>query len=573
MIKLTELKIDGYRNLAEEAVFDFQHSTNYVALIGLNGSGKSNVMEAIAKVFYSFQPKAAAIPTKADGGFDFKLRYTLEGKEIVLENAKISVAGKVRKRTYSQFLPTELIACYSGEETRLWDGIFAKPYLDYFSRIRQNFLAQKLNYLYINKFCWETALITLLCHQESKVKTLALLGLDTDIDIDIDFYFPNDYDSRKAKFEATGANQLTTGFTDRLKDYQANVAGGEGVKISQIDTLELGEANNKKYCQLLFNYLFLATMPKTKKLITKIDIRFGSKNVKSLSEGEKKIILISVINQVLAGENSVVLLDEPDAHVHLEKKKDILDTIEEGNHLSLFTTHSPTVCKYCLKENVFQLVNGKVTPLTSIYEGIEYLIDKTDVLKTMFSSKDIIICEGKTDDIYISKAFEHFKEDYPALRFDFMRVGGTDSENIKHVLDKFGTERDKKIIVMVDRDPAGLKVYNSLFPDSAKAKGDIDFQKYDNRDNVFFLMIPPINAANKSSDFQIENYFTNETIKKLAVDHITTSFSENVPFTGFPRVADDIKTRLLKEYCESSTPQQMEGFKTLLDKLNEIIQS
>ncbi|MDF2380193.1 AAA family ATPase [Nostoc ellipsosporum NOK] len=568
---LKELRIDGYKNLQEHAVFNFENTTNYVALVGLNGSGKSNVLEAVAKIFYSFQYKDP-IEAKADGGFDFLLRYEIGGKNVILQNNKVTIQGRERKRNIHQILPTEVIACYSGEETRLWDEIFAKPYLDYFKRIRQNFLDQKLTYLYINRYNWETALLTLLCHSESKVKTLSLLGLNTDVDIDIDFKFPVDYDARKSKFEATGINQLTVGFTDRLKEYQEATENGEGVKVSQIDSMDLGEEDNNVFCQRLFNFLFLSTMPKTKKLISNINIRFNNKNVKSLSEGEKKIILISLISNVLAGRNSIVLLDEPDAHVHLEKKKNILDAIRSNNHLSLFTTHSPTLCKYCQKDNVFQIINGTVTPIQSLYEAIEYLIDEDDVLKTMFSSNDIIICEGKTDDIYITKALDHFREEYPLLRFDFMRVGGTDADNIRHVVNKFAAERNKKIIILVDRDSAGMKVFAALFPESTKQKQNIDYEIYNGQDNVYFLMVPTIDPANSGGDFQIENYFLNVNIKSLAKSYIDATYLDNAAFTNFPNVGKELKEKLLKDYCAASTAEQMQGFKTLLTKLNEIKQ-
>ena len=48
-MKLQELNIQGYKNLKDAAKvsFDFTNCTNYTALIGLNGSGKSNILEAV----------------------------------------------------------------------------------------------------------------------------------------------------------------------------------------------------------------------------------------------------------------------------------------------------------------------------------------------------------------------------------------------------------------------------------------------------------------------------------------------------------------------------------------------
>ena len=52
-MKLISLHINGYKNLKGKANFDFSHAENYCALIGLNGSGKSNVLEAISLIFAS----------------------------------------------------------------------------------------------------------------------------------------------------------------------------------------------------------------------------------------------------------------------------------------------------------------------------------------------------------------------------------------------------------------------------------------------------------------------------------------------------------------------------------------
>ena len=46
------------------------------------------------------------------------------------------------------------------------------------------------------------------------------------------------------------------------------------------------------------------------------------------------------ITQILGDENSLVLLDEPDAHTHIARKKDLLDAIETFEGQTILTTHS-----------------------------------------------------------------------------------------------------------------------------------------------------------------------------------------------------------------------------------------
>lgn len=48
-MKLRNIHIDPYKNLNSN--FSFENNTGYVSLIGLNGSGKSNLLEAISLLF------------------------------------------------------------------------------------------------------------------------------------------------------------------------------------------------------------------------------------------------------------------------------------------------------------------------------------------------------------------------------------------------------------------------------------------------------------------------------------------------------------------------------------------
>lgn len=565
-MKIKRLYINGYRNLNEKTFFNFEHCTNYVALIGLNGSGKSNVLEAVSKIIHSYYYKQQITD------FTFLLEYEKDDKLIRLENNKVYVNNKERKNSIRDFLPVQVIACYSGEETRLWEDIFQEPYLKYFNKIKLNYINQKLRFLYINKYSWSTALLTLLCHSDSEQFIKELLGIENlQDDIKIQFQFSDKYEDRKTKFSIADTSELTVPqLTDRIKKEQEDQADGY-LQISQIASIDLGniqnEYQNKEWCKLFFEYLFLATMPMSKKLVTGIKIEFNHKDVRKLSEGEKKILLIKCISTILASNNSFVLLDEPDSHVHLDRKKQIIDTFNNANHLSFFTTHSPTLTKYCRKENIYKIVDGEVTIANNIYEGIEYLIDEDDVFKTMFSNNDIIICEGKTDDLYISKALRHFKDEFPLLQFDLLRVGGTDPDNIKHLIDKFRVDNDKKIIILVDRDNAGEVVYKSLFPESNTQKKDIDFKNY--RENIVFLMIPPLDAAQNGSNFQIENYFGNDIIREIAKSYIDESYTNNSSFTDLSnKIQDKVKLKLREHITDSS---KMVSFKILLNKLQEVM--
>lgn len=91
-MKLQKLKINGYKNLTEETVFNFENCSNYAAIIGLNGSGKSNVLEAISKIIHSYSFKNPI------SDFSFSLEYEKDGKNIKLEDNKVYINNNERKK-------------------------------------------------------------------------------------------------------------------------------------------------------------------------------------------------------------------------------------------------------------------------------------------------------------------------------------------------------------------------------------------------------------------------------------------------------------------------------------------
>ena len=71
-MRLKSLYIQEYKNIKEQT-FDFSNNTGYIAFIGLNGSGKSNLIEAISLIFNGFLNKKR-IP------FEYEIRYEHDGK-------------------------------------------------------------------------------------------------------------------------------------------------------------------------------------------------------------------------------------------------------------------------------------------------------------------------------------------------------------------------------------------------------------------------------------------------------------------------------------------------------------
>ena len=555
-MRIKEIKIanKAFKNLD----ISLENNTSGVmAFIGNNGSGKSNLLEAISAIFkHLYDKKEKDIP------FNFSLVYTtFNGETVEITKNELLVTTKIDNQENSDFysfLPKQIVAIYSGEEDRLWRKYYEPIYKDFISKINKNSQEEFPKMLYLNKFYWHISLLCLLLNR---------------------FNNPED----KFCEEILGINNVhSVKFEFNKNIYQGYPNNSVLQFIRAIDpkdkyTLEELQEKIQKYdidISNVFKYLYIAFTPKEEKILQNITIEYNDNlKIEDFSEGEKKMILIKAALEFAGQEDSLFILDEPDAHIHLSNKIQIRNVLEEyqQNRQIIITTHSPTLTKAIPKEGIYCLEKGKVKEFKDIVEVTKYLANKEDIYKLLFSKSNILIVEGKTDDKYIKKAIELYKDDFPNLDFQILRVGGTDDENIKNLIDTIALKDEQKIIVLVDRDEAGYNVYKKIFSNSSRKRKDVLSEKYS--DNIHFLMLP-CKDNNNDKNFVIEDYFAKTDIEKLSIDYLKRFIEEtSESFGSFPKIGEKLKKEKLPEFCESNdcTKQSMEGFKVLLTELNRII--
>ena len=556
-MRIKEIKIanKAFKNLD----ISLENNTSGVmAFIGNNGSGKSNLLEAISAIFkHLYDKKEKDIP------FNFSLVYTtFNGRTVEITKNELLVTTKIDNRGNSDFyscLPKQIVAIYSGEEDRLWRKYYEPIYKDFISKINKNSQEEFPKMLYLNKFYWHISLLCLLLNSSNNPEDKfckEVLGINSVHSVKFEFNksIYQDYPNNKVLQFISTISTIDAKDEYTLDELQE--------KIKNYDINEV------------FKYLYIAFTPKDRKILQNITIEYNGKlNIEDFSEGEKKMILVKAALEFAAQEDSLFILDEPDAHIHLSNKIQIRNVLEEyqQNRQIIITTHSPTLTKAIPKEGIYCLEKGKVKEFKDIVEVTKYLANKEDIYKLLFSKSNILIVEGKTDDKYIKKAIELYKDDFPNLDFQILRVGGTDDENIKNLIDTIALKDEQKIIVLVDRDEAGYNVYKKIFSNSSRKRKDVLSEKYS--DNIHFLMLP-CKDNNNDKNFVIEDYFAKTDIEKLSIDYLKRFIEEtSESFGSFPKIGEKLKKEKLPEFCESNdcTKQSMEGFKVLLTELNRII--
>ena len=487
-MKLKKLHIAEYKNL-NDFNLDFESGNGLTILIGNNGSGKSNVLEAISAIF------ANAYAAKPLHQFVYSLSYEINGKKVALTRTiyrcQYYVEGKVvsaKSLAQDGYLPTNVIALYSGEDKRWWHEYYEPFYTQYVRKIEAGVPhtpAPKM--YYVNKYYWDIALLTLIYSMadDDKVFLKNKIGIET---VDHILLFYGLLGTQKCKSELLKSfldttNALSTFGTEENGDpvflygmQNKDIFSTYGIHVNKsnaatkdwflfTDAKFFANRPEEGFNYLekeVFDFLAQAYMPKGKKVIKDIEIICNGYSAKHLSEGEKKLILIRAILSFVADENSLILFDEPDANIHESRKQDLYHLYLEFskfNRQMVIASHSPTFVDIAEIDQLrFLRQSGNGDAVIIEEEKIDAIRNLTGSRNNAFLEKPILYCEGTETSIESTL--------YPILFPDYKVIpsGGHEEviNNTKAYNRTFGDDIHKAIGIIdwdykSDRQIASLK--------------------------------------------------------------------------------------------------------------------
>jgi Fe-S cluster assembly ATPase SufC len=562
-MKITKLHIYNYKNLNIELV----NTSSIIALIGNNGSGKSNILEAISTIFFHlFQKKEKDIP------FNFLIEYKFGGNQTVcIEKKNSTIHFKVDnnpRADIQQFLPKQIVALYSGEENRLWDKSYKPLYMAYINTINKSETSGLGEYniipkmLYINKFYWHISLLCLLISDapDTKIFCEQTLGINKINSIKFDFNTAN---------YANYTNSSVKAFIN-LIDKKSEYNIDELKKIILECPFSLDE---------IYKYLYLAFTPDKKKMLENITIKYNDYNldIEDFSEGEKKMLLIKAALEFAGLEDSLFLLDEPDAHIHLSNKIQIKNVFKEylDTRQVILTTHSPTLTDTLDEDSLFMLNTGNLVhhKKQEIIENVSGEFWNKFQQNAFIASKKpiILLVEGKHDKIHIHNAFETLKGDYPQLDFQcFVLNGETKIQPFLSGLYESDFYTDKLYIGVYDNDGAGDKSFNNGFE---KVKDNFKKLKESNlkeNNSYFAIKLPKPNEI--TCDCTIETLYELEKFEE-AIQSATQNALGHLKNKSIDEITKGIKEQaknILSENSQTFNVEDFKNFRTLFDLLLEI---
>lgn len=563
---IQSLYIKEFKNIKEQT-FDLSSHNGLTLLIGNNGCGKSNILECVSSIFCNLYQGSNSFET------EFSISYTMYDNSIAKIEYKdkklshnITIPGKGTQEASSY--PKRIIAIYSGEEHRMWEKYYLPSYSQYIKEInKQCQNASWPSMLYLNKYYWDIALLSILCSESDDNKSFVkeILGITTveDIQFTID-------STNSANYQDSPV--LT--FIDSLKKI---------VNFS-LDSFKTFIEEQNINIDTLFMYLYLAFTSKDSKILKSIKIHFnGNLTTKDLSEGQKKLLLIKAALEYTGAEDTLYLLDEPDAHIHIINKIKLLEVIQQytNNRHVILTTHSPSMAASVDINHILSLgTNSQGYLVCADKDKCKLIADLTNNLWNLdqqnafiTSNKSLtILVEGQTDKTHIEEAYKRLQSRYPDLDFDIFSMNS--SEHIREVLIGLSCSEikwNKKFIGIFDNDMAGNKDINNGFEkDNNNEK--IKHVKYKDAiaTNNFYAFLLPKTAGHDS--FTIENCYPPEKYQE-AVEQAVAAKHGHYSGLSIDKVADDIKNKsktILAKNCKSFIDEDFDYFSAIFDLVNEI---
>lgn len=496
-MKLISLKIlSDFRNLKGlELIFNARSNT-YV-LIGNNGAGKSSLLEALSSIFYTLFNSGNPVFE-----FCFTLAYDFDGHKVSIANKP----GKALKMTIDKvevdragidpLLPQRVICNYSGEEMRIKQRYYLPLWQQYERRLKTAAGMNPLRMVFVDKDLWKIILYVMIAQRARYesfdrflTETLSVQTIDR-IAMSINAEALDDWTENPVSF------------------YMRRLVG----RIQGDGTVALADMNpDDDEALTMFNNLSSA-----RSLIEGLDIIFnGSVDSQYLSEGEKKMMVVLFILEVISDERSLVLLDEPDSHIHVARKPEIVKMfLDAVNRENVLTSHSPSLTASFKEKSIIMLdrtPNGHAQVVDADKQRIvaeltrnQWTFQKQNIF--LASNDDIVLVEGWTDEVFLTEALHSLQADglFVGQSYEYLPCGGSDG--VVRLKDHFHTKPGQHMFCFFDNDSAGWKGINKVFERTEETEySPTTFRKARKKGDIWVAPFPC--AKGKASNFNIEDYF------------------------------------------------------------------
>lgn len=457
-MRLKQIHIKGqYKNL-KDFKMDFDGQSFIDVFVGKNGTGKSNLFEALLEIFrhlYESNKKE-----KYDISFDYVISYEIDSKIIEIEwsEGKFTINGEKNRITLGMTpVPDNVLIYYSGHNTKITD--FVEKYENGFRK-----LIRKSNIDDINRFIgvdkqYKDMLLSVLLMQDDSSKAKKYIKNkwnikfgDEEVRISLQrpFYADSKHeiDLGDPSTFYWGVEGPVRSFLDRLITCASNSQSGridgyqadENMYVYYLDPVKV----RKEFKELTLKQLFQQFENlKIIEMLEGLSIVFNAKDINSyistnyFSDGQFQLVYIYAIIEIFKTQNCLILLDEPDCFLHpewqnefLKQVFDITDT-KQNNHI-LMTSHSAiTLIEHKDKKiNYFDIKKSsancyslpKSVAIRNLSANLIQYSEQDQLLSIIntiqIEKKPVVFTEGSTDPLILKEAwYKLYDDEIPFIPF------------------------------------------------------------------------------------------------------------------------------------------------------------
>ncbi|HSH86991.1 MAG TPA: AAA family ATPase [Methylophilus sp.] len=457
-MRLKSIFISDYKNL-KDFTLSVDGSSVIDVFVGKNGSGKSNLFEALIDIFRHLDQFGRVGNNIA---FDYRLNYEINGQDTEIEwkLGKLRINNDEDRKTLGQTpFPDNVLIYYSGHNTKVSELVTAYE-ISFRARIKGANIEESRRFIGIGPEYKALLLAVLLTQAEDGCAHTFIrqkLGIDklgiikpgtneiTEPVLRVELNRP-EYAHGKKDFDIElndesdrywKADGITKSFLDILTQCVWNNA--EALTVTEgylanddrymlyLSISKLQASFDGKWQELFRQFDNLKILGMLGNISVPLRLTSGMDgNINQYSDGQFQSVYIYSIVELFQDRNSLILLDEPDAFLHpewqfvlLKQLFEITDAAAKTSHI-LMSSHSASTIT-CANESVINLFefDGKKVALTKV--------NKADVIKSLsagliaFSESEarlniqhvlknttapVLFTEGITDEMILETAWD-----------------------------------------------------------------------------------------------------------------------------------------------------------------------
>lgn len=561
-MRIHHLEIDSFRNLRGFKM-DFDSDSNIDVIIGKNGSGKSNLFEAVIAIFKYLTDDEFPL------SFNFKIDYTINEalKCVSYHNDILKLNETIVKHFPDDALPENVFIYYSGHNDRITSAI-ERYEESYRKRIKDDEVKELRRFVWLtNKHMPILLLIMVMLEDDTTATTdltsqLRVERISSDIKLTLSrpHYFKGKPLESWDQNPFWGVKGYLSDFLSKLSELSSSsdLLREEGYFIDSEEYVLYIPVNRMQELMLSNSPIRIFQMYDDMRVInmlSEIDFRVNLQNGESIrlsefSDGECQSVFLSGMVELFKNRDCILFLDEPDAFLHPEWQFELIKKLSHhtgsnnlGNQI-IVTSHCASTLVSCedKKINLFEEHNDVLRSLSvskeyavrQLSKGMITLDEKKETVnilcKITKSDKPILLTEGHTDCRIIECAWSKLKQD----SIPFLVVQGFNRGYLRNLLN------EPKIYSEVEPYPVfGLFDFDEAYEDWQQLKGQlIESDPFNGlckklQENNGYAFLLPVPAKQALHTQVIKDSSTNETFEeksKITIEHMFYGYEDTANY-------------------------------------------